>query len=409
MDRMSAGLTCHRWLEATQHPCFTTDIALSFSKINFNDTQAPIKNFLNSIRDFPIISFDCVDFGHMQEFWSRFGEGVREIEFKLCDIRERKFNYIMRELCNLDTLKIEGCRELFMSGRLFESDDDKKDITAAFRQLRNLSLAHNRYLSDALFNRIVALTSSLENIDLSGCCISFHKGLYKKFYPATQLEPSESVLTFHYISQFLEQSASKVKHLNFSSTLIDGSALTILAEIPNLSLLSINLKACDQMTNPGIIRLVNTQTQLQSLDLSMSLRVTDQSLIAICNGLSQLKSLKIRRCRALTDLGIKEIVKLEHLEILDISECESITGQGITEGIASKVNRRLQQVYVSALNICESSIIKMVENFPNLLVLDLSFCFNSVTDLVIQMIFKHLIWLRHLNLDLCDKVSGIYI
>jgi F-box and leucine-rich repeat protein 9 len=401
---MLAGMTCHRWKEATQYP-YATEIALTFAKMNFTDTQTPAKLFINSSRDFPVMSFESVEFGQMQEFWERFGESVRELNFKVCEIREKKFLQIMRHLSSLDTLRIEGCRELFMSGRLFENDEDKKDIAAAFRTLRTLSLAHNRYLSDALFSRIVALTTSLENLDLSGCCISFHKGLYKKFYPAAQLEPSESVLTFHYISQFLEQCAAKIKQLNFSSTLIDGASLNILADIDNLRLDSLNLKACDQLTNTGILSLVAQQTQLQYLDLSMSLRITDQSLIAIAGTLVELKSLKIRRCRALTDLGVKELVKLAHLEVLDISECESITGQGITEGIASKQNPRIKQIYVSALNICENSIIKMIESFPNLVVFDVSFCFNAVTDLVIQMIFKNLIWLRHLNLDLCDKVS----
>jgi Leucine Rich repeat len=338
-DRMLAGMTCRRWKEATQYP-YATEIALTFAKVNFADTQMPAKLFLNSTRDFPVMSFEAVDFGPMQEFWEHFGESVRELNFKLCEVREKKFLTIMRNVSSLDTLRVEGCRELFMSGRLFESGEDKKDMTAAFRTLRTLSLAHNRYLSDALFSRIVALTTSLENLDLSGCCILFHKGLYKKFYPAAQLEPSESVLTFHYISQFLEHCAAKIKQLNFSSTLIDGSSLNILSEIENLRLDSLNLKACDQLTNPGILSLVAKQTHLQYLDLSMSLRITDQSLIAIADTLVDLKSLKIRRCRALTDLGVKELVKLANLEVLDISECESISGLGITTGIASKVNPR---------------------------------------------------------------------
>lgn len=74
-------------------------------------------------------------------------------------------------------------------------------------------------------------------------------------------------------------------------------------------------------------------------------------------------------------------------------------------GIASKENTVLREFYVSALNLCEDTIIRIAENFPNLLVLDLSYCFNSVTDLCLQIIFKNLTSLRQLNLDFCHNIS----
>ena len=82
-----------------------------------------------------------------------------------------------------------------------------------------------------------------------------------------------------------------------------------------------------------------------------------------------------------------------------------ISGQGIIQGVASNINTKIQELYISALNICEKSIIQIAENFPQLRFLDLSFCVNSVTDLCLQIIFKNLIWLRYLNLECCDKIS----
>lgn len=91
--------------------------------------------------------------------------------------------------------------------------------------------------------------------------------------------------------------------------------------------------------------------------------------------------------------------------MLDISECESISGQGLIEGIARQSNLTLNDLNVSALNICEISVIKIAENLSNLLKLNLNFCFNAVTELSLQMIFKHLILLRELHLDYCDKIT----
>uniref|UniRef100_A0A8D8K2P0 Uncharacterized F-box/LRR-repeat protein C02F5.7 n=1 Tax=Culex pipiens TaxID=7175 RepID=A0A8D8K2P0_CULPI len=405
-DRFQVGLTCKRWLEATQYQQFVNDLCLAFHKTHFSDSTSPVSGLLQSSRNFQNVVLSQVDFNETERFFSRFGENIYELSFKACDIREKTFTSILMSVPNLRTLRIEGCRELLMSGRLFESASDQAKLAETLQNVTTLSLACNRYLSDALFKRTVSLMPNLESIDLCGCHISFHKGLYRKFYPGRPDDASESVLTFYYISQFIERQADKLKSLNFSSTLIDGDALELLAGYENLQLETFNMNSCDQLTKPGISTLVQKQSSLQHLDFSRSVRFTDSCLVKICAHLPELKSLKIRRCRALTDLGIKQIVRLRKLQVLDISECESVTGQGIIQGIASSgPNPVLLELYVSALNLCESSVIKIAENFPSLRLLDLSYCFHSVSDLCLQIIFKNLIWLRHLNLDYCDKIS----
>lgn len=398
-----ASLTCRRWFEASQHINTTTQLAINFTKVHFADHSAPASFFLNSHRNYSKIILNSVDFGTTDEFWDRCAESIQEISFLNCDLRERYLNTILKKVKNLTALEIENCRELFMSGRLFDKDRDKKAICHACRNVTSLSLTHNRYLSDALFHRFVTIMPKLRSLDLSGCHISFHRGLYKKFYPDSQKDASESVLTFHYIFQFIQCEAQSLKSLNFSNTLIDGAALTSLSEVSDLQLEVIRLKSCDQLTNSGIISLVKMQLSLVELDLTSCVRLTDPGLIEICLSLLSLKNLKLRRCRGITDLGVKQIANLK-LTILDISECESVTGRGIMDGIAKMQNPSLTELYVSALNICEMSIIQIAENVPNLRVLDLSYCKNGVTNLAVQLIFKHLVWLRVLNLDYCDKV-----
>ena len=135
------------------------------------------------------------------------------------------------------------------------------------------------------------------------------------------------------------------------------------------------------------------------------MRLTDQALVEIIENLKQLESIKLRRCRALTDLSVKRINELANLKIVDISECELVTTASILEGIAAKKNLVITELYVSALNLCEAALLRITENLSELRVLDLSFCFNSVNDLGVQMILKNLIYLRELNLDNCDKIS----
>lgn len=383
-------------------------MAITFTKVHFADHSVPANYFLNSLRNYSKIILNSVDFGSTDEFWDRCADNIEEISFLNCDLREKYLNTILKKVKNLTALEIENCRELFMSGRLFDKDRDKKAICHACRNVTSLSLTHNRYLSDALFHRFVTIMPKLRCLDLSGCHISFHRGLYKKFYPDSQKDASESVLTFHYIFQFIECEAQTLKSLNFSNTLIDGAALTSLSEIDDLKLEALRLRTCDQLTNAGIISLVHTQPSLVELDLTSCVRLTDPGLMEICSSLSSLETLKLRRCRAITDLGVKETTNLTNLKILDISECENVTGRGIIDGIAKTMHLSLMELHVSALNICEMSIIQIAEHIPNLRVLDLSYCKNGVTNLAVQLIFKHLVWLRVLNLDYCDKVSYIF-
>lgn len=383
-------------------------VQIQFDKLQLNDihdSASPLNIFNDSLRHYSKINLNQVDLDQTNyNFWQRFGEQLTEIVFNTCDLREKAFNAILKQLTNLESLTINNCRELFMSGRLFKNPYDHEAICMACVNVRNISLCNNRYLSDALFSRIVATMKNIQSLDLSGCHISFHNALYRKFYPEYQRDASESVLTFHYILQFIEFQAHHLKCLNFSETLIDGNALTKLAQINGLRLEQLRLRLCDQLTNSGISSFVQYQNSLTELDLSLSVRLTDPSLLEICRTLNQLKILKLRRCRAITDFSIKEIRNLAQLQCLDISECDAITSRGFIEGIASNTNPCMLELHVSALNICELAVIKLTESMMNLRLLDLSFCKNAVTNLAIQMIFKNLIKLRTLNLEFCDMV-----
>lgn len=287
-----------------------------------------------------------------------------------------------------------------MSGR-FDDHQLKLD------QVTTLSLPQNRYLSDSLFSRMTKLMPKLTSVDLSFNSISFHRGLYKKFYPTNCDDEvgSESVFTFHFIRKLVKSRAGMIKELNFNSTLIDGNTLEMISEIEDLKLESLHLRQCDQLTNDGFISLIKIQPQLTHLDLTFSVRITDPSVIVICENLKTLKVLKLRRCRALTDISVKMVADLPLLEVLDISECEALTSASIIDGIGKKRNEVLLELYLSALNIGGNVIAKVAENIPNLRVFDISCCFNHVDDVSVQMIFENLIWLRELNLDMCERIS----
>ncbi|KAG5676954.1 hypothetical protein PVAND_006747 [Polypedilum vanderplanki] len=402
MDRHQASFVCKRLLEASEHFYFTDDTQVNFNKITFSDNFSPAKDFLTSFRSFPNIQFTEVEFADCECFFQKHGIEIECLSIISCDISEKKLSSILQATPNVTSLKIQKCSDLFISGRLLSDSSFKME------NVTNLSLAENRHLTDLLFNRITSLMPNLSSLDLSSNTISFHKGLFKKYYPGNhdeELSGSKTVLTLHYIQKFFRQRAQNIKSLNFNSTLIDGNALQVLADIEDLQLESLFLRSCEQLTNEGIISLVSVQTNLQVLDLSCTARLTDMALIHICEQLKKLRVLKIRRCHALTDISVKMISDLSFLEVLDISECKSLTSQSIIDGIASRSNDILIELYLSALNLSNAAVVKVAENIPNLRVLDLSYCINHVDDVCVQMVLKNLTKLRELNLDLCERIS----
>ncbi|XP_053677105.1 dynein regulatory complex subunit 6-like [Anopheles nili] len=406
-DRREASQTCRRWSEASHHTAFLESFWLVLHRQPFDVNAPPVRDLLHSFRQFPNVQLSEVDFERVGNFFAHFGPHIRRIAFRTCEIQERDLTAILHCLPALRSLTIESCRDLFMCVRLFENATERAVLQQTLVNVTELALTHNQYLSDAILNRLVEIMPSLRVLILAGSHISFHKGLYRKFYPGDGKQPSESVLTFHYISQLIEERKHSLRALDFSETLVDDNALEVLAAMsPALHLERLELNRCEQLSSRGLATLLTAQAaHLQHLDLSKTFRLTDSCLLQICRELSGLRVLKMRQCRALSNQGVRELVQLSALQVLDISYCDEINGQGILEGIASKPNNTLRELHVRALNLCERSIIAITEHLPALRVLDLGYCFHAVSDLCVQFIFRNLVRLTELDLESCRKLS----
>lgn len=379
-----------------------------FYKTGLNDEKSPLDIFENSAVIYYNYEFNEVEISSkLNDFWDQMGDTIKTVKLQNSDVCEKVFVYMLEKCTYLEALAVQSCKELFMSGRLLEGKTEGL-LSSSLEHLKILSLSGNQYLTDALFDRFVSAAPSLEELNLSGCSLQFHLGLVKKFYPPNInifQNPSESVLTFYFVWQLIKSRAKNFKRLLFSNTLIDGSALKLLSETENLQLSSLEVHSCDQLTNTGFLSLTTHQTTLSELDVSLCTRVTDQTLVHICKNLVNLEYLNIQRCRAVTDLGIAELQKLKKLKFLNISECELITKEGLEKGIFSERNEILEELDVHSLNLDQAAIIMLSEALPKLRSLNISYCFNAVTDVSIQIIFKNQMLLHTLKMSHCDKVS----
>jgi len=406
-DRISASQVCRLWHMASK------DLRLHESEVVVlqDDLTRPLYVFENSLGTFRNFLFKEVELGKkLAKFWDRFCPQMQSLSLHSCDVSEKAFVDILLSCSHLESLHVNGCRELLMSGRVLEHESDVNELRKNLVNLRELSLASNRYLSDALFNRFVAIAPNLEELSLSGCQISFHTGLCKRFYPGGMSElgnimASESVLTFHNILKYIVSQAGKILKLRFDHTLIDNSAVSQLAEVPGLHLRALHLDSCDQLNNTSILQLTEYQQTLTELNLRNCLRITDVALIAICHNLPNLSILNMQKCHAITNVGVAELHHLKKLVDLNLSHCEQVTGDGIERGLCTFVNAKFQRLFLTALTLDERTVCLIAEYLPGLTHLDLGSCFNAVTDASIQAVCHYQVRLRSLKLTYCDKVT----
>jgi F-box/leucine-rich repeat protein 9 len=156
----------------------------------------------------------------------------------------------------------------------------------------------------------------------------------------------------------------------------------------------------------GFNRFFRSQVNIKHLDLSNSLGVTDLAIIEIVKCLPELETLKLEKCASLTDHGAKQLAKLKHLRVLNISYCERLRNDGLLNLTSAEKRLKVRELYIAGLkNLTGTILVNISMNFDNLRVLDLSDCMYCADDTSIQFVFKYLTKLKKLRLGCCTKLS----
>ncbi|XP_017472946.1 PREDICTED: EIN3-binding F-box protein 2 [Rhagoletis zephyria] len=402
-DMQIAGRTCQRWREATFNTEFTKRVLVRFSKLCLSDMLTPAKDYAKSEMPFRNFCFEEISFGPVQQAMSHIGSTAKEIIFDNVDIGVKQFCEIMRLLPNITSLKITHCSQLFMSGSFLENEPG-----LSFANIHHLSLSDNQYISDAILMRLTEMLESIYSLDLSGCHIAYHNAIQRRFYPNEgDILPCESILTFKFIIRILALHHEHIRCLNFSNTLIGAPALSALCELERgeLHLHRLGLAKCRQLNAISLNLLLTSQTNLLVLDLSDTICVNDSCLDVIVKSVSSLQELNIAGCVNISNEGASLLNKLKNLKHLNVSRCDGIQSDGLTNGVAATLNVTLLILHMSHIQVCEEAIKVLAKNLPELRVLNLGYCVNGVTDESVQSIIQNLRWLRELSLESCFRIT----
>uniref|UniRef100_A0A336M0P5 CSON005795 protein n=1 Tax=Culicoides sonorensis TaxID=179676 RepID=A0A336M0P5_CULSO len=394
-DIEAASSTCLRFFEASKYYRFMDQRLLSLHKINFTEYEPPISTLLETERYFSNITLYVVRFSDYNHFWCKFGRFVKSLTLKMCIVKKDKFLQILSFLPNLETLTLYDCNELL---NRWQEEVFEDMIKPSLPKLKRINFQKITILKPHVFDYLFDMAPKLEYLEISEC-----------FTDCTDAVARVKIID-HAIQSLTKKAKKGFKCLNLLGTHIDDIALLKLAEIPDLKLNQLSLTFTGRITNPGMLDLLKVQTNLTSLDLSDSMNLLDYCLMLICSKMPHLKQLKLKRCVMITDIGIREIVHLKNLLVLDITGCERISDKGFLEGVKGQKwcqwKEYLEELYIGSTNGFTEYTLSMVTSmFLYLTKLDVSSSGNCITDYTMQLINKNLLNLRFLNAECCGKIS----
>ncbi|KFB51187.1 hypothetical protein ZHAS_00019449 [Anopheles sinensis] len=387
-DRREAGLACRRWCEAAHHAPFLDGLWLVLERIHFDESELPMRLLLHSPHHFPNIELRGVDFEQLGNFFPQFGPHIRRIAFVDCNLQLRTLYDILSHLSGLRSLSIRYYRNL--SFVRFENPTERAALRQTLSSVTELSLVNFRHFTDAILDQLVEIMPSLCSLRLESCLVPFQ-------YNKQMIDERKLCIGMPRVFVCCRRTTQ------------DRSLEVLASMAPELQLKRLELTHTKMRhQGPMLGTLLRTQANhLQHLNLSHSYQLTDSCLVQICQELPGLRVLKMRGCRTISNQGVRELSQLTQLEVLDISNCKAINGEGILDGIASKKNDVLRELYIRELNLTERSIIAITETLGELRVLDIGYCFQGMSDLCMQLICRNLVRLTQLALDSCTKMWDV--
>lgn len=403
-DRKEAALVNKTWYEASLDPVLQRDIVISFTTAISGYSVGSLKK-----RRMPHLLLTHLDSSLGAKSLvlksCEIAQSLQSLSLKSSNITEGTFLEILSHCKVLKSLDLSCCDSLFMSGKLLEKKDDNINLKNILKEVKELKLNSLRFLSDATFNRLIAVCPNIEKLSLASVQMTFNSTLY---YPkGTETCDNCSMLTFLNILQYINSHSSQLVSFNFSKTTMSNESLVKLGQTKNLRLSELILNGCKEIADKGIARLSKSQPHLKSLDLSGCIDVGDGCIASITSHLTKLESLKLNKCRGISDTSVRMLKYLGMLEFLDLSECYQVTSRGLLDGICSQKDVRITHLNLNCCSLIQDDfILELCKVTPYLTHLDISSCFH-LTDLSVHALSKYMKSLRCLRLAWCKEITDL--
>ena len=421
-DRLQANLVCKQWhwafLESKLHDKtvikFDEDEnclqSLSGSSSGVSLLESEVTTAVRNLT-FENISVNIFSVRQLKD-WFPVLSRLKRLSLLGADIvSEYELVTLLKNATNLNGLRINSARDCFISGGFLATEEDRDAVRIALSKLTSLDLSSNSpYLTDQLFNRITFCTPNLTEFILDHTKILSHAGIYRKHYPASVTDfDSPSVLTWRNVLRFLADNAGRLNKISFYNSGITATGLKELGQTANLSVQSLNIGRCLDISTDSLLEFCRNQPKLRKLGIDGCRRVladNTNSRLALFETLSsslQFLSMKGLSCPR----GLEESFQLiDKLTYLDASECD-IPSNHLFNGLYN--NKGVGNFKVLILNSFGISVsdtfLGVIPNLKHLTTLELRNGHEGVTDIVVQAIIKHCQQIEVLDLSNCGQLT----
>ncbi|XP_063963538.1 F-box/LRR-repeat protein 2-like [Lytechinus pictus] len=300
--------------------------------------------------------------------------------------------------------------------------------------LRSISFNECEQITDKLLVQLDACKCNLESIKIEGCKAT-DVGVSALLSHQVELQILVLKDVDEMTGTGLEVLRSKkLKEVDLSqcTNLINKSLVQLVTRNPTISRL--NLGSCYKITHEVIPTIAATLShELEHLDLSSIHTIEDEDLVVLSQHCKNLQGIVLHGCNRVTRTGIMALNReCTKLQLLDVSFCyklqESSNKDCLTElpvslknlvlsglqldggDIHATVSRlpKLDTLRLCGINsITEESAVKIFETVgPQLISLDMTGCHQIMTDDILRLIVKNCKALEEICLAFCMKLTG---
>ncbi|XP_077526816.1 F-box/LRR-repeat protein 16 [Haemaphysalis longicornis] len=227
-----------------------------------------------------------------------------------------------------ESLERRGLDALYLVGA---SDEDLADVTTLGANLvgrARLVALRCSSVSDRGLETLLAAAPRASALELFGCNELTDAGLWAALRPTvTSLTLADCINVADETLAAVAQLLPALRELNLQAYHVTDASLSHLGG-PQLAVL--RLRSCWELSNQGLVQLVQAVPQLRELSLSGCTKIGDDGVELLAENLRQLRSLDLSWCPRVTDASLEFIAcDMAQLQHLTLDRCMHITDIGL--------------------------------------------------------------------------------
>eukprot|EP01119_Soliformovum_irregulare_P013177 TRINITY_DN3485_c0_g2_i1.p1 TRINITY_DN3485_c0_g2~~TRINITY_DN3485_c0_g2_i1.p1 ORF type:complete len:693 (+),score=217.77 TRINITY_DN3485_c0_g2_i1:171-2249(+) len=339
-------------------------------KRKLNSTTLPL--FLDSDVRYLRLAH-CGDLDPMSLSWIAECKAIRGLHLSECGrLTDKSLQQISTQCSHIEDLNLDGAYQI-----------TEQSLVPFFKEhpnLKHLSIAWSQYLTTDIFSEMAQHCHLLESLKITHCP-ALSDAMISKIAPLANLKTlhlhDAQGLTSEGIDAALGNFANKLEEISFIKTLsIDDAVLTAISKkCPHLR--TVVIEDAD-ITDEGIVALVETLPDLNHLTLGTCKNLTETSIQGIGLKCSQLLTFKFKNVATLTPFSISVLIKTNpRIREMDLSWCRLINDE-IVDVLIPQIPLR-QITLWGCSRVSDVAVTRMLEHHVHVIGKD-QFYYGSLLD-----------------------------